>query len=243
MRVARKAGSPILPAAGSPSPLPDDTLNELANRLWGAQGRSLVLCGLADTSAQVLCNFLNHLLGNYGATLDLAAPSYQKQGDDRELAALMDEIKAGKVAALFVHGVNPVADLPGGEDFSKSLAAIPLLVSLSPRADETRLWRPSYARPLISGNMGRFRAVAGVAAISQPAIRHSARRGRRSRVLRDGPAPRFRPYLVKSFGRRASTRARTGRRTSRRSGRSLSRRFCARAAAAPCSKTFRPSGG
>ena len=32
-----------------------------------------MVCGIPDTGAQVLCNFVNHLLGNYGATLDLSA--------------------------------------------------------------------------------------------------------------------------------------------------------------------------
>ncbi|MEO8593130.1 MAG: TAT-variant-translocated molybdopterin oxidoreductase [Candidatus Solibacter sp.] len=172
VRVARKAGSPVLPAAGSPVPLPDEVLDELANRLWEARGRSLVVCGLPGAEAQVLCNFVNHLLGNYGATLDIAAPSYQKQGDDRELTALVDEINAGKVGALFLHGVNPVADLPGGEELAKSLARIPLLVSLSPRLDETsplaRFVCPE-CDPLET--WGDAEPVAGVTAISQPAIR------------------------------------------------------------------------
>ena len=172
VKVARKAGSPILQAAGSPLPPQEEALDELANRLWEARGRSLVVCGLPRTDAQVLCNFVNHLLGNYGATLDIASPSYQKQGDDRELAGLVDEIRAGKVAALFLQGLNPLADLPGGDDLAKSLAAIPLIVSLSPRLDETsplaRFVCPE-CDPLET--WGDAEPVAGVAAISQPAIR------------------------------------------------------------------------
>lgn len=103
-RLARKAGASTPNVAGAPVPAAENHLEELADRLWEARGRSLVVCGLGDVRAQVLCNFINHLLGNYGNTLDVVAPSYQKQGDDGGLAALIDEIRAGKVSALFLSG-------------------------------------------------------------------------------------------------------------------------------------------
>ncbi len=169
VRLARKAGSAALPAAAQ---LPDPVLDDLAERLWAARGRSLVVCGLPNTEAQVLCNFVNHILGNYGSTLDVAAPSNQKQGDDKELLALVDEIKAGQVGALFVQGLNPAADLPGGEQLAKALAGIPLLVSLSSRMDETASLA-HYVCPECDPmeTWGDSEPVAGVAAISQPAIR------------------------------------------------------------------------
>ena len=172
VKIARKAGSAALPAAGSPPPVPEDLMEDLAGRLWDARGRCLVVCGAERTDAQVLCNFVNHLLGNYGATLDLTAPSNQKQGDDRALLTLMDEIKAGHVGALFIHGLNPAADLAGGDELVKALAGIPLLVSLAPRLDETS----TLARYLCPAcdpleTWDDSEPVAGVAAISQPAIR------------------------------------------------------------------------
>lgn len=172
VKIARRAGSAALPAAGSPPPVPEELMEELAGRLWDARGRSLVVCGADRTDAQALCNFVNHLLGNYGSTLDLAAPSNQKRGDDRELLALVDEIKAGHVGALFIHGLNPVADLAGGDELAKALAGIPLLVSLAPHLDETS----SLARYLCPAcdtleTWGDSEPVAGVTAISQPALR------------------------------------------------------------------------
>jgi molybdopterin-containing oxidoreductase family iron-sulfur binding subunit len=173
VNLARRAGSQALPAAGVSVPASEaEALDELAGDLWAARGRSLVVCGLADTGAQVLCNFVNDLLSNYGATLDLATPSYQKQGDDRAVAALIDELKAGKVAALFLHGINPVADLPGGEDLAKLLDRIPLVVSLAPRLDETSShvhFICPECDPLET--WGDSEPVAGVVALSQPAIR------------------------------------------------------------------------
>jgi molybdopterin-containing oxidoreductase family iron-sulfur binding subunit len=172
MNLARKAGSPVLLAADASVPASAaKTIDALAADLWAARGRSLVVCGLSDTRAQVLCNIVNHLLGNYGRTLDIAAPSYQKKGDDRALAAFMDELAAGKVAALFLCGINPVADLPGGENLPELLKRIPLVVSLAPRLDETS----SLAHFICPDcdpleTWGDAEPVAGLAAISQPAI-------------------------------------------------------------------------
>jgi molybdopterin-containing oxidoreductase family iron-sulfur binding subunit len=82
-------------------------------------------------------NFLNHLLGNYGATLDLTQPSLQRQGSDRDLEALLQELHAGKVSVLFLYGVNPVVELPGGAELASALKRVPTIVSFAPRLDET----------------------------------------------------------------------------------------------------------
>src|SRR5262249_50927002 len=45
--------------------------DELAERLLRARGRSLIVCGHNDLDQQLLVNHINHLLGNYGNTLDI----------------------------------------------------------------------------------------------------------------------------------------------------------------------------
>ncbi|MBI4906572.1 MAG: TAT-variant-translocated molybdopterin oxidoreductase [Acidobacteria bacterium] len=167
LRVARRTGAAADWAKDAPVALATKELDELAERLVSARGRSLVVCGLADTGAQVLCNYLNHLLGNYGTTLDVEAPSRQRQGDDRAVARLLEEIAGGKVAALVVPGVNPLADLPGGD----VLRRVPLLVSLSPRLDETAsvaTYVCPDSDPLES--WGDTEAVSGIASLMQPAV-------------------------------------------------------------------------
>jgi hypothetical protein len=114
--------------------LPERFLDELANRLWAARGKSLVVSGGNEIREQVLVNFVNHLLGNYGKTVDLDRPSLQAQGNDHELENLLRELRDGKVQALFVYGANPAYDLPGGTEV---LRKVPLVVSLAERGDET----------------------------------------------------------------------------------------------------------
>ncbi len=133
---ANEAGRSFPQGSNEPSAY-DDHLKKLAKRLWNSRGKSLVVCGMNDVAVQRVVNFINETLGNYGTTIDLAQPSKQKQGSDGALKELIEEMKAGKVAALFVHGVNPVYDLPQAEEFIGAIERIPLVVSIAERVNET----------------------------------------------------------------------------------------------------------
>ncbi len=138
-RLAAKAGA-AFDAAGLGDPGSESgLLDEVAERLWGARGSSLVVSGSQDTAVQVLVNFVNYLLGNYGRTIDLHRPSRQCQGYDAALAGLLDELKAGRVAALLVAGANPAYDLPLGEEFAALAKKVGLVVSFAGAPDETSM--------------------------------------------------------------------------------------------------------
>ena len=142
--------------------------DEVAERLLLARGRSLVICGANDVHAQVLVNYINHQLGNYGATLDIDRPSRQRQGDDRALANLLHEIKSGLVAALFIDGVNPVAELPDVPGFE----SVGLVVSFAGSLDETAE-RAHYVCPdhHYLESWADAEPVAGLISLTQPVIR------------------------------------------------------------------------
>ena len=124
------------PTGLAPSPL-EPALDAIAERLWAARGRGLVISSSQDVRVQVLCNFINHEIGAYGATLDLEKPSYQRQGSDSDLAELRAELSRGEVQALIVAGANPVYDLPDAATLASDLRRVPLLVSTAERIDET----------------------------------------------------------------------------------------------------------
>jgi len=144
---------------------------DLADRLWGARGRSVVLCGTNDEHAQTVVNYANHLLGAYDGVLDLAAPSRQVQGDDGAVDRLLEEVAQGHVAALIVAGVNPVHQHHRGAELARALSRVPLTISLAPRLNETaaatRFVCPD-AHPLEA--WGDAEPVAGILSIQQPAI-------------------------------------------------------------------------
>ena len=122
-RVAKKAGLDWGGADLGASPVPARFLDDLADRLWNARGRCLVLCGSQDLAQQLVCNFLNHLLQNYGATLDVANPSYQNQSNDGELHELLEEIRQGQVGALFCLSQQSALRFAGRTGFDREVCA------------------------------------------------------------------------------------------------------------------------
>ena len=142
--------------------------DDVAGRLLAARGRSLVVCGVNDIHIQVLVNYINHLLGNYGATLDIDYPSRQQQGSDRELANLLDELRAGQIAALFIDGVNPLAELPE----VPGLERVGLVVSFAGALDETAE-HAHYVCPdhHYLESWADAETIAGQISLTQPAIR------------------------------------------------------------------------
>lgn len=133
--VARKAGTEL---AGAAAPAAHaEALAEVAERLWAAKGKCLVVSGSQDVQVQALCNFINHLLGNYDQTLDVTAPSNQRLGSDSALAALLDELRGGRVKALFIDGVDPVYDLGLATELADAIRRVPLVVNFASRNDET----------------------------------------------------------------------------------------------------------
>jgi len=169
-RIARRAGTPFEETGLSPSPL-EPAFDTIADRLWAARGRGLVISSSQDVRVQVLCNFINYTIGAYGGTLDLEAPSYQRQGSDRDLAELRAELARGEVQALIVAGANPVYDLPEAAALANDLQRVPLIVSTAERIDETASLA-HFVCPdhhyLESWNDAE--PVSGVVSLTQPAI-------------------------------------------------------------------------
>lgn len=171
-RLAALARAPFDPGDPGPAPAQAAVFDELAEKLWRARGRSLVVCGSQDLSAQVLVNFCNHLLENYGRTVLLDRPSQQRAGDDGALESLLEELRLGRVDALLLLGGNPAAELPGGEALAAAIERLPLAISFSNRLDETarcaRFLAPDH-HPLES--WADAEPVRGLLSLSQPAVR------------------------------------------------------------------------
>ncbi len=162
------------PPAGSlgESPFAEHDLDELADRLWHARGASVVLCDSQDVSVQVLVNFINHLMGNYNETIDIQRPSRQRQGNDGEVLELVEELKAGKVAALFVARTDLTHNLPDRDQLADSISKAQLVVSFAEREDDfaslAQFVCPDH-HPLESWMDAE--PIAGLVSLSQPTIR------------------------------------------------------------------------
>lgn len=142
-----------------------------AAELKANRGTGLVVSGSNDPAVQSLVAALNQSLGNVGTTLDLAAPSYVRQGDDARMAALIKEMNAGTVGAVIFYNVNPVYNHPLAAQVKSGIAKVPLSISFNDRLDETGSLC-QYATPdshwLESWN--DFEPKRGFLSLAQPAI-------------------------------------------------------------------------
>lgn len=112
-------------------------INHAAEELSSNKGKSLVVCGSNNTHIQVLVNAINHMLNNYGSTVDIDHPSYLRKGSDADLKALSDEMNAGKIDVLINCNVNPAWTLPSSLGITAGLEKVGFKVSTSLYRDET----------------------------------------------------------------------------------------------------------
>ncbi|MBI3297206.1 MAG: 4Fe-4S dicluster domain-containing protein [Elusimicrobia bacterium] len=158
-------------ARGDAPPRAAKALRDAADLLAAAKGRALVVSGSSDVAVQVLVNWTNHMLAAYGATLELARPSFQAEGDDASLPRLVSELERGEVAVLVVHGVNPAYDNPHAEAFRAAARKAGLVVTLSGLPDETSAlahWSAPDHHALES--WGDAEPGLGVRSLRQPAV-------------------------------------------------------------------------
>lgn len=89
---------------------------------------------------------LNALLGNFGlpggvfiSPLAPAQDAYHRPASAKEMADFIAKMKSGGVKVLFIHGVNPLFELPKQLGFAEALAAVPQVISFATFPDETAL--------------------------------------------------------------------------------------------------------
>ena len=132
--IANKAGAEIVNVSVSDY---STQLQKAANDLWNAKGKSLVVAGGNDKNIHIVINAINDLLSNNGTTIDFTKRSYLKQGNDADVATLLNDMKAGKVGTLIAYNTNPVYNLADGSAFAEALSNVDMSISFSDRNDET----------------------------------------------------------------------------------------------------------
>jgi len=159
-RLVAEATQPTLPralvnvdvaAAAKASGVPEETLTHLAE-LYAKAERPLAIPGGAalgqsnglGTAEAVLA--LDALAGNFGQPggvyLSPAAPNqdiYHRSANLQEMATFIAKMKAGEIKTLFIHGVNPVFELPKSLGFEAALENVPLVISFATFPDETAM--------------------------------------------------------------------------------------------------------
>ncbi len=160
-------------------------LRKIAEQLWDARGRGLVIGGGLQVKTaeaqnlQVVINLLNSALENEGKTVDGTGRFRSAPAGEADFQALVKDMKAGQVEVLILHRVNPAYVSPNSvSGFEDALKSVPLVISISDREDETALLSdyvlPDH-HPL--ENWGDAHSRQGVYSLQQPSIApiHSSR--------------------------------------------------------------------
>ncbi|WP_452219905.1 TAT-variant-translocated molybdopterin oxidoreductase [Lacinutrix salivirga] len=159
---------------GSSSGNLSDRLNEIVKQtvieLKAAGNKAVVVSGINDVNAQTVVLEINEALKS--AAFDTQSPIKTRQGNDKAVMALINDMKAGKVGAILMSGVNPLYTLPNASDFAEGLKKTEVSVSFSMKADETaEASQYIAATPHYLESWGDVELKKGHFALMQPTIR------------------------------------------------------------------------
>jgi molybdopterin-containing oxidoreductase family iron-sulfur binding subunit len=115
-----------------------NAIKATATQLLKNRGKSIVMTDSNNIDHQMIVAAINNMLGNYGATMDINNPSYQRLGDDRAMINLVNELNSGRVDTIIIGpDINPAYTWPDGAQFANGLKKAKLSVSFGDRFDET----------------------------------------------------------------------------------------------------------
>ncbi|GGK67320.1 TAT-variant-translocated molybdopterin oxidoreductase [Rufibacter glacialis] len=112
-------------------------IDTAAKELLASRGAALVVSDSNDPAVQTLVTAINTALGAAGTTINTAAPSFVRQGDDARMLRLINDMNNGAVGAVIFYGANPVYDHPLSQQVVNGLKKVGVKISFSDREDET----------------------------------------------------------------------------------------------------------
>ncbi len=111
------------------------TLDTIVAEIGRNRNGAVIVTGLDDPNAQAVALAMNELLGS--RAFDSNTPRYVRQGNVKAVIQLISDMKAGKVGALIIDGVNPVYSLPNAAEFLEGIEKVDLSVAFSTNWNET----------------------------------------------------------------------------------------------------------
>ncbi len=158
-------------SAASISPAIDAMIKKLVKDLEANKGNALVVSGSNDTNVQTIINAINNSINAYGTTISFASVNNTKKGNDTEMNAFAEALKAGQVGGVFFYDCNPVYDNIHGKTIADNLSKVKLTVSFNERMDETTQ-KCAIAAPSNHWleSWGDASAISGFTSLIQPTI-------------------------------------------------------------------------
>ena len=145
-------------------------LTKVADELIKAGSTALLVSGIDDVDAQLLVLEINKLLKSQA--FDPQRPRYIREGNDKQVKALISDMNAGKVSAILMAGVNPIYTLADTEGFKKGLEKVTTKVIYTTHLNDTAKLVDYIAPvPHYLEAWGDVAFCAGSYAFTQPTIR------------------------------------------------------------------------
>ncbi len=146
-------------------------LDRIVSDLKANRGRAFIHLGPDHSpEAQALVLAMNEALGGRGAAYALIDdPTHDSSDDTLSFAALVADMRAGRVGSLLIIDSNPVYAGPGALDFAEALAHVDFSLCLSATPNETTeasLWAIPMIHPWEGWSDAR--AFDGTASVIQP---------------------------------------------------------------------------
>ena len=155
---------------GSLSESLDKAVQSAASELKRAGSNAVVVTGIQDVNAQTVVLEINAFLGS--KAFDPATPIKTRQGSDKAISSLVNDMKAGNVGALIMSGVNPMYSLPNATDFEEGLKKTELSIAFSLKQDESSsICQYIAASPHYLESWGDVELKTGHFGLTQPTIR------------------------------------------------------------------------
>jgi len=148
----------------------DAAIKAAAVELKKAGSNGVVVTGIQDVNAQSAVLDINTSLRS--KAFDPGTTIKTRLGSDKAVTQLVADMKAGRVGAIIMNGVNPMYTLPNASDFKEGLAKTELSVAFSMKQDETSTnCHYIAATPHNLESWGDFEFKSGHYSMMQPTIR------------------------------------------------------------------------
>ncbi|MBP0904661.1 TAT-variant-translocated molybdopterin oxidoreductase [Mariniflexile gromovii] len=179
----------------------EEAVKKAAAQLKKAGSEGVVVTGIQDVNAQTVVFEINEFLGS--KAFDPKTPIKTRQGNDKAVLNLVADMKAGKIGAIIMSGVNPVYTLPNASDFVAGLKKTELSIAFSMKVDETAS-ETQYvaAAPHYLESWGDVELKKGHYALTQPTIRplFKTRQFQEALLKWNGSDVSYHDYIKETWG-------------------------------------------
>ena len=146
-------------------------IQRAAKALSENRGKALVVCASNDVAVQTAVNSINQAIGANGSTIDFGRTNNTKKGIDADFVQLLNDMNAGAVRTLIVHGANPAYTWHNEKAVKDAFAKVPVTVALNEKNDETtQLCKYVVPSHNYLESWGDAEAVSGSVSLLQPTI-------------------------------------------------------------------------